>query len=114
MVGRKRVKEPVKQGLRHPKAYLLQVSGIKAISHTPDKDRVLPIVPEGTREREGGRQGGIKGRRREQKTPRERRQRRSAWHEKRQLDNGEHSGQLAIACLDTNDCCSSLENLIES
>lgn len=71
-------------------------------------------MPEGTREREGGRQGGRKGRRREQKTARERRQRESAWHEKRQLDNGEQSGQLAIACLGTNDGCSSLENLTES
>lgn len=51
-VGKQRVK--VEQGLRHPKAYLLQVNGVKAISHTPDRDRVLPIVPEGTREREGG------------------------------------------------------------
>lgn len=55
-VGKGRVKEPVELGLRHPKAYLLQVNGVKAISHTPDRDRVLPIVPEGTREREGGRQ----------------------------------------------------------
>lgn len=51
-----RVKEPVEWKLRHPKAYLLQVNGVKAISHTPDRDRVLPIVPEGTSEMEGGRQ----------------------------------------------------------
>lgn len=41
---------------RHPKVYLLQVNGVKAISHTPDRDRVLPIAPEGRSETEGGRQ----------------------------------------------------------
>lgn len=56
MLGKGRVKEPVEWKLRHPKAYLLQVNGVKAISHTPDRDRVLPIVPEGTSEMEGGRQ----------------------------------------------------------
>lgn len=63
-------------------------------------------MPEGTREREGGRQGGRKGGGREQKTAKERRQRESMWHEKAQLDDGEHSGQLAIACFDSNNCCS--------
>ena len=29
---------------------------MKAISHAPDRDRVLPIAPEGTCEKEGGRQ----------------------------------------------------------
>lgn len=56
LLGKGRVKEPVEWKLRHPKAYLLQVNGVKAISHTPDRDRVLPIVPEGTSEMEGGRQ----------------------------------------------------------
>lgn len=55
-VGKGRVKEAVGSRMRHPKAYLLQVNGVKAISHTPDRDRVLPIVPEGTSKREGGRQ----------------------------------------------------------
>lgn len=56
LVGKGRVKEPVEQRLRHPKAHLLQVNGVKAISHTPDRDRVLPIAPGGTSEMEGGRQ----------------------------------------------------------
>lgn len=56
LVGKGRVKEPVEQRLRHPKAHLLPVNGMKAISHTPDRDRVLPIVPGGTSKMEGGRQ----------------------------------------------------------
>lgn len=56
LVGKERVKEPVEHRLRHPKAHLLQVNGVKAISHTPDRDRVLPIAPGGTSEMEGGRQ----------------------------------------------------------
>lgn len=51
--GDERVKESFKVKERHPKAYLLQVSGVKAISHTPDRDRVLPIVPQGTARRKG-------------------------------------------------------------
>lgn len=50
MIGKERVKEPVASRPRHPKAHLLQVNGVKAISHTPDRDRVLPIVPKGTRQ----------------------------------------------------------------
>lgn len=48
--------------MRHPKAYLLQVNGVKAISHTPDRDRVLPIVPKGTREGKGQQTVRNKGR----------------------------------------------------
>ena len=72
-VGKGRVKEPVEWRLRHPKAYLLQVNGVKAISHTPDRDRVLPIVPEGTRERGRVADSEKEGRREQKKGDKERR-----------------------------------------
>lgn len=40
----------------HYEANSSPVNGVKAILHTPDGDRVLPIVPEGTKAREDGRQ----------------------------------------------------------
>lgn len=55
---------------RPPKAHLPQVSGVKAISHIPDRDRVLPIVPEG--KRDSGGEG------RQQRTAKEMRQERNA------------------------------------
>lgn len=61
LFGKGRVKESVEQRVMHPKVYLLQVNGVRAISHTPDRDRVLPIAPEGRSERKGGRQCERKG-----------------------------------------------------
>lgn len=63
---------------------------MKAISHTPDRDRVLPIVPEGTREREGGRQGERKGGSSERKTVNQRHER------ERWMDNGEKSDDCGV------------------
>lgn len=110
MVGKGRVKEPVEQGLRHPKAYLLQVNGMKAISHSPDRDRVLPIVPEGTRKREGCRQQERKeegGSRRELKTGDKEREQKPETLKERWMDNGKHSSQrMTMACFDLNACFS--------
>lgn len=51
MIGKERVKEAVASlAEASKKAHLLQVNGVKAVSHTPDRDRVLPIVPEGRRQ----------------------------------------------------------------
>lgn len=46
--------------MRNPGAYLLRVIGVKAFQ-THLTETVLPIVPEGTSEMEGGRQCERKG-----------------------------------------------------
>lgn len=110
-VGKGRVKETVELSLRNPKANLLQVNGVKAISHTPDRDRVLPRVPEGTGEREGARQQERKGEGRH--SWKGRKKERKGANKTRGMKH-EHSGQrMTIACFDSNACCSLWESLTE-
>lgn len=55
--------------LKHPKAHLLQVSGVKAISHAPDRDRMPPMAPEGDEREQRGKEATEEGEEKAERWP---------------------------------------------